>query len=275
VELLVVIGIIAVLISFLLPALSRARQGANSVACQSNLRQIGATLVQYGVENKGLAPWGVIDKDFGGFVPVPGFYELNWFETLSSHVTRRPATDVDSVLKIMRDPELDDSKRDTGGVWHYQGNPRIFPYAGHTDYVTGQLWHQYPLASMRHASEKLIVWDSGVNPGWNGCSNSTAFYVDNGSITYSWKGWATTGAYNMNALVPLGEDGSCINPSPTSATWVGRFNRDNIDPFNFKLNGFRYRHINNSKMNALFGDGHVEPRSLGEVFWRDVCVDVK
>jgi prepilin-type N-terminal cleavage/methylation domain-containing protein/prepilin-type processing-associated H-X9-DG protein len=47
VELLVVIGIIAVLFSLLLPAVSRARQQANSVVCESNLQQIGASLLTY------------------------------------------------------------------------------------------------------------------------------------------------------------------------------------------------------------------------------------
>jgi prepilin-type N-terminal cleavage/methylation domain-containing protein/prepilin-type processing-associated H-X9-DG protein len=52
VELLVVIGIIAILIAMLLPVLSQARRYSKTVACQSNLRQIGQALAMYGNEWK-------------------------------------------------------------------------------------------------------------------------------------------------------------------------------------------------------------------------------
>src|SRR5882724_7690225 len=56
VELLVVIGIIALLISILLPALSKARETALRVQCASNLRSMGQALMSYAATNKGKNP---------------------------------------------------------------------------------------------------------------------------------------------------------------------------------------------------------------------------
>ena len=56
VELLVVIGIIALLMSILLPVLSSARENARLIKCASNERQIFYTLTMYAGDNKGKLP---------------------------------------------------------------------------------------------------------------------------------------------------------------------------------------------------------------------------
>jgi prepilin-type N-terminal cleavage/methylation domain-containing protein len=74
VELLVVIAIIALLIAMLLPALQKARAQANSLRCQSNMRQIGQAMLIYAGDNRGeLFPF-----DAGGAFGMPPISK-QWF----------------------------------------------------------------------------------------------------------------------------------------------------------------------------------------------------
>jgi prepilin-type N-terminal cleavage/methylation domain-containing protein len=69
VELLVVIGIIAVLISILMPAIGKAREQAKKTACQSNLRTLGQAMVMYANAYKDRLPNGnapQVYRDYDG-----------------------------------------------------------------------------------------------------------------------------------------------------------------------------------------------------------------
>lgn len=88
VELLVVIGIIALLIAILLPALSKARENSKKTACLSNLRSLGQSLYLYAQAFKDRLPNGNAPKkwkDYNGanqvmvdfardYVGVPGVF---------------------------------------------------------------------------------------------------------------------------------------------------------------------------------------------------------
>jgi prepilin-type processing-associated H-X9-DG protein/prepilin-type N-terminal cleavage/methylation domain-containing protein len=72
VELLVVIGIIALLIALLLPALATAREQARTVQCLSNLRQMGIAATAYVAENRGSYPPAYWDAEGWDFSYVDG-----------------------------------------------------------------------------------------------------------------------------------------------------------------------------------------------------------
>ena len=104
VELLVVIGIIALLISILLPTLSSARRQANSVKCLSNLRQIGTAFVLYANEYKGTFPVAVHEV---GNAKYPINEEHRWPDLIAPFV---------SAVKDMKYDNLEDIRR-SSVIW--------------------------------------------------------------------------------------------------------------------------------------------------------------
>lgn len=91
VELLVVIGIIALVLSLLLPALAQARRTARTAVCASNLRQIGAGWMMYAIDNNYISAPGRMANDPSGR-PGANIYNVGngdqwrprWFITIGA-----------------------------------------------------------------------------------------------------------------------------------------------------------------------------------------------
>lgn len=115
VELLVVIGIIALLISILLPALSKARRSATKVKCMNNLRSTGQLFFVYSANNSGWLPCGsdpaTVQSNWLWDVPVP---------------TRDLIVDNGGLRKIFYCPEFQD--QDTDGLWNFTSTISVWGY---------------------------------------------------------------------------------------------------------------------------------------------------
>jgi prepilin-type N-terminal cleavage/methylation domain-containing protein len=96
VELLVVIGIIAVLVAILLPALSQARATAQRTQSASNMRQIGIALLMYADSNRGYFP------EVSHSIPP----SRSWIYSLKPYVG-----EVDQIRICPADPQADERLR--------------------------------------------------------------------------------------------------------------------------------------------------------------------
>lgn len=117
VELLVVIGIIALLISILLPALTKARSFAIRVKCSANLRTLGQTLYMYASSNKSRMPM---------YVPPAGTNDNSLWIWDIPQPTRDMLVKYGSHRQALYCSVY--TEQDVDGLWNYTGNLTVLGY---------------------------------------------------------------------------------------------------------------------------------------------------
>jgi len=227
VELLVVIGIIAVLISLLLPALNKARQSALSIKCLSNLRQIGIGMVSYVNDNKGYAMSA--NPDYPGSVGTPGIYwqgSWAWSMTnpegnlkMSKGVFACPSEDLADTT-LLRENQQNLS---------YGMNYETFGTDPNAVISNRGPWKVNQIAAFRTSTELIYIADSMPRERVASLSQ------------YAW----STGA--------LIQGGGVV------------FANSNVWPVNYPNVYFSPAMRHNNKTSVLFFDGHAGLLSLGEL----------
>jgi prepilin-type N-terminal cleavage/methylation domain-containing protein/prepilin-type processing-associated H-X9-DG protein len=300
VELLVVIGIIALLISILLPSLNKARQQANLLKCQANLKTIGQLIATYAAENKGRMPMCADQVRFTNFADTLTLQSQSRKRYAAAPYPGQPAGAElfmpDRTGEVFRDvdtPSDDWFEHATAYMANIRAMGAINLYDPYTSNSTG--WHARQMSSIKRSAEVMLVWDGpceitngknyGVYHAYPNALDNYQMYGGHGLMypTPSQSTFNPNWYGNPIALgAPIGVGGNPSSQAAGSVTksYLAAANRDYTNGTFSGIGGFdscnmRFRHMNNTTANFLFIDGHVDSRKLGEVRAKDVCLNAQ
>ncbi|HEV7301691.1 MAG TPA: prepilin-type N-terminal cleavage/methylation domain-containing protein [Tepidisphaeraceae bacterium] len=248
VELLVVIGIIALLISILLPSLNKARAQANAVDCSSRLRQIGQAMFMYVNENKGVLPPGnAAHSGFWGEGHAAGY--------LTKVMTnKRPWTGNHQYSPVFTDkdtPMVDAPSGESQN--HYNFNLRLFPVFvdWSPDLFSGTPMKVRKLSTVKRSQEVVAAFDGNL--------------IDDGGRNASWLAWNLTAAGNTGVWWMTG---GLFN----DRNWID-YQAQPINKMAGQAGNVDFRHNQQKSANALYLDGHVENKRVKELTLWEFCVN--
>jgi prepilin-type N-terminal cleavage/methylation domain-containing protein/prepilin-type processing-associated H-X9-DG protein len=239
VELLVVIGIIALLISILLPSLANAREQGNSIKCLSNLRQLAQAAAMYTSQNKGYqVPGDLVDQKF---IPTGLAYQLDYNETWATILLAHGFIKYPAAPSTTTPPMEDNILRCPSGVLEMSAVTFVS-----TTVPSSRLDQQGAMAVL-HTSTRLLP---GTNVfSWYGINSSST--VGNKTPYVRWQ-------INTNGGTVVGSSRKA-NEIRRSTETVFLF--DGLLGMNYmstNANRINARHNKQKVTNFAFVDGHAE-----------------
>lgn len=247
VELLVVIGIIALLVAILMPALSKARRQANAALCMSNMRQIGVAMALYADRSRDAYPYAET-RNFADDPALPDRQAcITWDDLLNRDLKGNLSSTEEAMAispkcnRIFWCPE-DTVERTNPYVLYRDVTPSPRSYAitrvtgiddGHNVGFGGVGADGYPHAGLTLDQQKFCSKRT-----WFKAASGTIILVEKPSPT-NIQGWLNNTEY-------------CDRPA------------DQVQDYVPDVSQAKNRSLHGGKWNYLFADGHVEPLYLEE-----------